>query len=272
MEISGNIEWQTPTAPELVLDLLVAEAGELPVAALCRAASLFGMNEQVMRVALTRLRAQGKVRRTARGRYTVQRGRLALTEVVDQWQQRQTEQVAWQGQWVAVADGAVRRQDKTDWRRHALALQLRGFAMLAPGLCLRPDNLVHGVAGERQRLQALGLSPLALVLGLQRLEDDALVRAQALWRGAALPAHYRALATALRRSARRLPRLSLADATRESLLAGRTVIAQLLRDPLLPGELMDASAREQLLASMRDYQQQARALCRAYLALAPEEL
>ena len=25
MEISGNIEWQTPTAPELVLELLVAE-------------------------------------------------------------------------------------------------------------------------------------------------------------------------------------------------------------------------------------------------------
>lgn len=259
-------DWEIPTAPELVLDLLVADGGELSAATLCRAGALFGLEARAVRVALTRLLAQRKIRRTGRARYAVERGRQALTEVVDGWWHRQSEQLAWDGSWVAVADGEVRRHDKTTWRHHELALHLRGFAVLAPGLRLRPDNLAGGVAQERTRLQALGLSPMALVMQMQALDAHAQARARSLWRDQSLPARYRALAQDLRHSARHLPHQSAAQAAREALTLGRTVIGQLLRDPLLPPALMDPRPRERLNTLMRGYQQQARAVVRTFLA------
>ncbi len=266
MENFGNIQPPLPTAPELVLDLLVADGGTLTAAALCRAGALFALEPAVVRVALTRLVAQGKVGRSGRGRYAIERGRHALTEVVDGWWLRQREQLDWDGGWVAVIDGDVRRQDKTTWRRHQRALQLRGFALLSPGLWLRPDNLVGGVPHEGERLQALGLAPQAVVAGLHALQGPALPRARSLWDGQRLPDHYRALAAQLERSARRLPQMDLAQATQESLQLGRHVIACLLRDPLLPAALSDPRPRERLVGLMRAYQQQARAVCRAFLA------
>lgn len=262
--------YDPPTAPALVMDLLVAHGGALPVAALCRAGTLFGMDGRVIRVALSRLLAQAKVQRTDRGCYSVQHGQKALTDAVDGWWQRALHCRPWQGHWVAVVDGDVGRHEKTPWRHHALALQLRGFATLAPGLQLRPDNLAGGVDAERARLQQLGLSPRALVMGMHTLDAGTQKRARTLWHDQSLPQRYRALATQLQRSARQLPRRSLAQGTHESLLLGRTVIAHLLRDPLLPPELMDARPRERLQESMRVYQEQARAICRAYLADPPE--
>lgn len=266
MDTPGNIEEALPSAPELVLDLLVADGGELPSAALCRAGALFGLAPAVMRVALTRLLAQGKIRRSHRGLYAIERGRHPLTEAVDGWWLRQREQLDWQGGWVSVIDGEVLRQDKTAWRRHQRALQLRGFAALSPGLWLRPDNLRGGVAREHGRLQGLGLAPQALVAGLHSLQPPALERVRGLWQTRELAQRYRTLAAALQRSARRLPTRDLAAATRESLLLGRHVIACLLRDPLLPAALSDPRPRERLSALMRDYQRQARAVCRAFLA------
>lgn len=269
MESSRNVVEGLPTAPELVLDLLIAHGAALPAAALCRAGALFNLDAAVVRVALTRLVVQGKVARVERGCYAIAWGCHALTAVVDGWWQRQQTPRAWSGAWVAVIDGDVQRQDKTVWRRHRLALQLRGFASLAPGLWLRPDNLRGGVAQARIDLARLGLADQALVVRLDGLDGDARQRAHGLWEVLRLPEAYRAMAEALRASAERLPTLALGDATRESLLLGRGVIAALLRDPLLPAALMDPAPRQDVARQMRRYQRQARAVCRAFLAAAP---
>jgi phenylacetic acid degradation operon negative regulatory protein len=57
-------------------------------------------------------------------------------------------------------------------------------------------------------------------------------------------------------------------AARESLLLGRAVIGHLLRDPVLPTELMSPEPRIALVAAMKSYQTEARRLWRQWLAAA----
>lgn len=51
--------------------------------------------------------------------------------------------------------------------------------------------------------------------------------------------------------------MPLPSAVRESLLLGRSAIAHLLRDPLLPEELMPSNSRLSLEQELRSYQQRA---------------
>jgi phenylacetic acid degradation operon negative regulatory protein len=262
-----NVPVAIPSAPELILDLLVADGGTLSSQALCRAGELMGIGESTLRVGLTRLAAEGKIARGERGSYALNRKGPALSRAVDDWRHKQAQAVAWRGDWLAVHDAGVPRADKTAWRHHALALSLRGFAALRPGLLIRPDNLAGGLEGERVQLAALGLSRTALVFRLADLDDAAQAAARKLWNVRALTADCSRLQAGLERSEKRLRTQRLEVATRESLLLGRAVIAHLIRDPLLPAELMSPEPRAALLAATRRYQDKALVLWRKWLAL-----
>jgi phenylacetic acid degradation operon negative regulatory protein len=262
-----NIPVAAPSAPELILDLLVAHGGAISSQALCRAGAVMGIGESTLRVGLTRLAGEGKIGRGERGSYRLNREGPALSRAVGDWSHKQAQAVAWQGEWLAVHDTGVARADKTAWRHHSLALTLRGFAALRPGLFIRPDNLAGGLAAERTQLEAFGLSPKALVFRLADLDDAAQAASRKLWDVRALAADCRRLQVGLERSEKRLRSQLLEVAMRESLLLGRAVIAHLLRDPLLPAELRSPAPRAALLATTRRYQQTARELWYEWLAL-----
>lgn len=267
MKKISNVPVAIPSAPDLILDLLVAHRGMLTAQALCRAGELMGIGESTIRVGLTRLASEGKINRSERGSYVLDRAGAPLSRAVDGWQQRGAQTVAWRQDWLAVHDAGVPRADKTAWRRHGLALSLRGFATLQPGLHIRPDNLRGGLAAERDRLHGLGLSPKALVFRLAGLDEAAQAAARKLWDVRALGAGYQRLQAGLERSEKRLRTAPLEVALRESLLLGRAVIAHLIRDPLLPAELMSPAPRAALLAVTRRYQDRARQLWHEWLAL-----
>lgn len=262
-----NVPVAMPSAPELILDLLVADGGTLSSQALCRAGALMGIGETTLRVGLTRLAAEGKIARGERGSYSLNRAGPALSRAVGDWRHTRAQVVVWQGGWLAVHDAGVARADKTAWRRHSLALSLRGFAALRPGLQLRPDNLAGGIEAERAQLEALGLSPHALVFRLAGLDPAAQAAARGLWNVRALADDCRRLQAGLERGEQRLRTVPLEVAVRESLLLGRAVIAHLVRDPLLPDELMSPAPRTALRAAARRYQDRARKLWRQWLAL-----
>ena len=267
MDTICNIPVASPTAPDLILDLLVAHGGTLPVLALCRAGSLMGIGQSAVRVGLTRLAGQGKIVRGARGCYALNLSGPALARDVDDWGHKGSQTAAWRGHWLAVQDAGVLRSDKTAWRRHSLALELRGLAPFQPGLHVRPDNLKGGVTAVRTQLLDLGLSPQALVFRLAGLDPARQAAACKLWKVDALLAEYRRLQKALEQSGTRLKKLKLENAVRESLLLGRAVIAQLIRDPLLPPELMPPEARLALVRTMQSYQREALALWRSWMEL-----
>ncbi len=245
-----NVPVAIPSAPELILDLLVAHSGMLSAQLLCRAGALMGIGESTLRVALTRLASDGKIERSERGSYALNRAGPALSRTVDGWRQRGAQAVAWRQDWLAVHDAGVHRADKTAWRHHDLALSLRGFAPLQPDLHIRPDNLRGGLAAEREQLKSLGLSSTALVFRLADLDEATQVAARKLWNVRILAADYQRLQTGVERSEKRLHSQPLEVAVRESLL---------------PAELMPPAPRVALLAVTRRYQDKARKLWREWL-------
>jgi len=249
------------SANELVLDLLETHnAHELSVAALCRAAGVFLLTEQSVRVALSRLVRQGKVSKTGRGQYALNPAGSSLFRDVENWLRKEQRAVAWEGGWVGVFDGAVPRRNRVAWRRHCRALDLRGLRSLSSGLQLRPDNLAGGVASLRGDLEGLGLAPGAVVLGVDQLaaaDEDAV---RHLWDGAALRRDYREMLSWLERSGSRLEGMSQDQAAAETLMVGRAVIRGIIRDPLLPDALVSGEDRRELIARMRDYQDRAKVI------------
>jgi phenylacetic acid degradation operon negative regulatory protein len=262
--ILSNVGASMLRAPELVLDLLIANERPLSARALCRAGAIMGLSEVAVRVALTRLCKDRKICQTGRGMYAINLRSGPLLRDVDDWRNKETQLVRWNGAWLAVHDSLVLRSDKTGWRRHSLALALRGFAEFQPGLYLRPDNLAGGIGALRIQLAGLGLSQQALAFCITDLDDKQLARVAKLWKTEALARKYRSLTERLVAHTALL-REGAAPALRESLLLGREAIGLIIRDPLLPPQLMASEARRALLQAAMRYQDQGRRLWRAWI-------
>ncbi len=244
----------SPTARSLILDLLsTVPRGSVPVRALLRAAGLFGLGANAVRVALARLRSQGLVASDARARYRLAAGAQAVQRQVRSWRRLDELTRTWSGAWLAVHTGPLGRSDRPALRRRQRALAFLGFHELDPGLAVRPDNLAESSDGLRERLFGLGLETGALVCTLGSLDAERERQARALWRADALRDGYRAMSFRLRRSEKDLATLPRERAMTESFLLGGEAIRLLVFDPLLPDELVPGGERRELLERMRSY-------------------
>ncbi len=253
-----------PSPRSLVLDLLsTLRDGSLPVGALVAAAGLFDIPENGVRVALSRLLARGLAVRDERGRYRLGPRAAALNERVVSWRRLEERLRRWDGGWLGVqhADRRGRRGEAAE-----RALRLLGFARLAPGLRVRPDNLRGGVESARDELSALGLEPEALVFTLGGLDPRTEARARRLWDTTALRERYAESLRVLAASEARLPSLAEADAMVESFALGGRVIRALVQDPLLPEPLVPADERRAVVAALRRYDRAGRRSWAAFLA------
>ncbi len=253
-----NIHVELPTAPQLVLDLLSASGSPLSVRTLCRAGALVGVNESAIRVALNRLVEQGKISNQARGQYTMHSNKPALSRIIDDWQHKTVRAVSWDGSWLGVQDASVPRSDKTAWRHHNLALSLSGFRLLQLGLHVRPNNLAGGIDAMRNQLLELGLSSQSMVFRLDDLDPQRHKQALSLWEVRELTSEYQQIQKALQTSSQNLRSSDLDTSVRESILLGRAVIRRLLRDPLLPAEIVPMQYRQALADDMKVYQNNAK--------------
>jgi phenylacetic acid degradation operon negative regulatory protein len=252
-----------PSPRSLILDLLSTLRGQsMPVGALVAAGGLFGIAENGVRVALSRLRTRGLAQRDERGRYRLGPQAAALNERVVSWRRIEERLRRWDGGWIGVqhADRRGRRGEAAE-----RALLLLGFAPLAPGLRVRPDNLRGGVDAVRDELLTLGLEPDALVFSLGDLDAEAEARARLLWDTAALRRGYARSLRELAASETRLPGLDEADAMVESFALGGRVIRSLVRDPLLPEPLVPAGERRAVVAALRHYDRAGRRSWAAFL-------
>jgi len=249
-----------------VLDLLsAAGARDMPVRALVRAAAVFEITENSLRVALARLVAEGKVERNERGLYGLSPAALAVQQHVTSWFSLDSRVVSWNGQWVAVATSGLDRRQRSQVRRRRRALEFLGMRQLAPELWVRPDNLRGGLSAVRSRLTELGMDDTALVFALHGLDPAAERRALALWDGPALERGYAKAVRELEKSGRQLQRLPLEQALVECFALGGRVIRLLAYDPLLPEPIVAQSARKQLLEAMRQYDRAGRNCWKKFL-------
>ena len=255
----------TPSPKSAILDLLQSTRGRsMPVRALVEAGRILGLGENGLRVALARLVARGLVERDGPGRYRLAPSAQPISRRVGGWTSADQRTVRWEGGWVGVLTQAA-GSGRTRRRGDARALAFLGFARLAPGLWVRPDNLRGGVAELRAALLELGLDRHVPVLGLSELDSATDARARSLWNAETLLAEGRQAREALERSAARLERLSPAAAMVETFLVGGRAIRQIAIDPCLPEAIAPEHERRALVAAMREYDRAGRASWREFM-------
>ena len=210
--------------------------------------ALFGISENSVRVALTRLAAAGLIEPAERGSYRIGPQGAGLAAEVRTWRAVESRMRPWAGGWVAVHVGALGRTDRAALRKRDRAFAVLGFRELERDLVIRPDNLVGGVAGVRDRLAKLDVdAPVFLASELDRERD---ARARTLWDGKTLTRSYVATRDKLERWLERADALGLEASARQSFALGSDAIRQIVFDPLLPEPMVDVAARRALLATV----------------------
>ncbi|WP_242882414.1 PaaX family transcriptional regulator C-terminal domain-containing protein [Actinomadura litoris] len=213
---SHPLEIRPLTARSVVLStLLGVHPPRLPARYLVRAGDLFGIAEGTIRVALSRMVASGDL--------VQDEGMYALTERLLARQARQDESRLphtrdWDGTWEIAVITAERRPAT---ERAALRQAMSGLrlAELREGTWLRPANLTRPRPGTVVR-QCTFLTA--------RPEADPVALAASLWDLGGWAASARALLDALHRAATTPEKFTLAAAA----------LRHLLRDPILPPELL----------------------------------
>lgn len=243
------------TAKSLVIDLLstMPTHHPVPVGALVRAAALFGIGENSMRVALARLRSRGTVESDRRGFYCLSRAALPINRQVRSWSSIESTVGSWDGSFLALETSGFPGRDRAAAQSRERALRFLGFEPLTPALRIRPNNLLGGVDRCRSRLMELGFAAAPVLFRLTEFDASLERRARALWDEYELEANYHATRSRLATSAQRLPQLSTEEAMAESFQLGGEAVRQIVLDPLLPEEIVDVEARHAMIEEMRIY-------------------
>jgi phenylacetic acid degradation operon negative regulatory protein len=243
------------SAKSLALDLLSTMPPRYPVAvgALLHGATVLGIGENSMRVALARLRARGLVESDARGLYRLSSSAEPVNRMVRSWRSVETSVIEWDGSWLAVDQSCRPRGDRKHSRDCDRALRLLGFESLTPALRIRPANLEGGCHAIRERLVSLGFSRTPMVFLLTGLDMDTDSQARSMWDVATLEAGYRASRNRLLASSERIASLSQVEAMAETFRLGGEAVRRIVLDPMLPEPIVDTGARRELVDAMRAY-------------------
>ena len=256
---------------QLILKLILGADDEtLSARGAIACCALFGIQDNCARVALNRLAATGMIEGVERGLYRLGHKATALAGEVRTWRSAEARTRAWNGSFVAVHVGGLGRTDRAALRTRERAFELLGFRELETDLFVRPDNLVGGVAGVRERLARLGVD--ALVFLASELDPARDARARGLWDGKALTRGYVATREKLERWLAKSDHLTRELSARESFLLGSAAIRTIVFDPLLPAPLVDVEARRSLLATVKEFDERGHAIWRSLFArLHPSE-
>ncbi len=243
----------------------------MPVRALVEAAALFEIEENNVRVSLARLLSSGRVERDERGRYRLGPSAQAISHQLRSWRDLESRLRSWRGDYVAVQ--RLRLGRGAGRRRCDHALALLGFREWSSGFALRPNNLRGGIAELRARFASLAhpapnadsrtsaiadgddadARESARVFLVHDLDPTSDREVRALWDVAAIRRETIEARERLHSSERGLSALADADAMRESFLVGGRVLGLLVRNPLLPREILDPEPLAELIAAMKRY-------------------
>jgi phenylacetic acid degradation operon negative regulatory protein len=252
------------SAPDLVLSLLdSAPQPQIRATSLVEAGALFGIDSRAIRVAVTRLVKNNVLITVSRGIYGVGDGGDRLHRTVSSWADVESGIKPWRGKWLA-AYQHMKGANKTAVRARDRALRLQGFAAVDSTLAVRPANLVRDLADTRNVLIEFGLDPGARVAVIANIEPAA--HFERLWDTRTLEAQYARHIRNLERSTRRVAKLDVFAAAKETLLVGRGVTRDIVIDPLLPGEMIDAQLRREVIQRMKIYDVLGKDCWRAFYA------
>lgn len=260
------------SARALILSLIASIGTDRQmIAGLIHAGALFGIEPATIRVAATRLLKEGLLESPERGLYVPGPRAQALTRRVQQWRDVAGKMVPWNGDWLVAMTHPLGRRDRKQLRNRERALALFGYQAAEAGLWVRPANLARALPDHQQDLTGIGADETMPILRVTEMTAPGLQDWAGLWSAADLEQSYQAALRAMTESLERLPRLSLADAARETLLTGQAVIRAINFDPLLPPELGNQKLFLEMVEAMGVYNERGQKCWRAYNAAVPSE-
>ena len=210
--------------------------------------AMFGFNENLMRVNLSRLVSKGVVENFKRGHYRLTNHTDPLNDFVEAWRLGEARMRDWDGHSWLIVHCEPEASDKRDW-----ALDALGFRGISEGLWIRPDNLALNLGELEARLVSLGMDNTCLVAAGCNIARRWQEAYEAHFDFAALTARYQDYCESLEASLARLDDMPVEEALKESFHLGGEVVHLLAKDPLLPAEYIEAASRQSLWQTMLDY-------------------
>lgn len=211
--------------------------------------ALFGLNENRIRVCLSRLRAKGVIENSSRGHYRLCDTADPVNAFAERWRLGELRVKAWQGDWNCVhLPSAPSRMGKSAW-----ALTNFGFAAMDASLWVRPNNLNIPNSDLRQQLRSLGVANEAILIGAAELEPTLERNWLRAFKPSRLEQRYTDMIKLLEDSLARLPKLEQSLAKKETFDLGGQGIQLLATDPLLPAQMHNTETRKKLWQTMCRY-------------------
>ena len=243
----------------------VSPRRSISIRQLVRIGELFAFNANAVRVAVTRLVADGHLESDERGSYRLGSAAAEAHAHIESWRSGEARIRPWKGDWLAIA---LTRKAERSMRRSSLrALSRLGLLEGLPGLWIRPDNLRQSLAASTERLRALGLEEGAEVFRAsdfsQALHEH--FRTQ-LWPLRTLVRTYETVERKLARSLDQLDHMPHDTALVQTFLFGGEAIRVLATDPLLPEQMLPSEPRAKLTETMLRYDEVGHALWKGFAA------
>ncbi len=240
------------SAKKLVLSLVKEAAEPMSSHTLVGIGDLFGIRANTIRVSINRLVNDDMLQLTDRGVYELGRSARSLAEAQERWRYLEEELKPWAGDWYALHVAHLGRRDRAQLRRRGRAAGFWGFRELEQGLLVRPANLTQNTQSLKQSLCELGMETEAVLMSGVTFEIHQQPSAM-LWNVATLDRQYGMLTREMLDWLEDYEALPLKQAAMECFLIGDRVLRAIAYDPRLPDEMVDTCAREDMVETMKIY-------------------
>ncbi|WP_281648844.1 PaaX family transcriptional regulator [Parendozoicomonas sp. Alg238-R29] len=239
----------------LILNLLMEAVEPVSSQVIIQVSRLFEVTENSTRVTLARLLADKMLETPSRGHYQLGPAARNLADDLSHWRDMEEKVCPWDGRWIGVFVAHLGRGNRSAFRQRMRILHLAGFAELAQGLLVRPNNLAGGTKTLRKRLEKLGLEPEAKLMVLTDLDKETNQRVMSLWDCEHLSSHYLEACNIMEDWMSRANDMDAQTAAKESYLIGDESLRCIAFDPLLPEEMVDVAARCHYVQTMVRFDQ-----------------
>jgi phenylacetic acid degradation operon negative regulatory protein len=245
------MDWKITPKMLIISMLHVSNNRAMPIKVLIAMGRLFGFTSNTVRVTTTRLVADGRIENDERGLYRLKDWDTPISRFVDNWMSEESRVKEWDGFWICCL---LPRSTLAQQRKNEKALSLIGFGQGLPQLWVRPNNLAMGLPEIRELLIHQGMDTDGEVFIGGGFEPHHVERwKRELWSQEEIIRTSVSAREQLERSMERLESLPVKDALVECYLEGTKGIHWILKDPLLPEEMIPSGHRIALTRTMLAY-------------------
>ncbi len=232
---------------------------------LVAAGSVFRFSENQIRVALSRLVADGMLFQPRRGDYALSGAATTIQRETQRWRTIEQRIRPWRGDWCGVLTDNLAAEGSTHFRIQSRALALRGMRRWRPGLWVRPNNLRGGPVRLGDDLVTLGLDAITGQCLIAQGDAGCEQSLNVLWSNADLENDYQQRIRQLLQATERLEKAERPAVLIESIELGGDTIRALLKDPLLPDEIVSGDCRRELIRLLEEYDKRGRRQWRLFI-------